>query len=113
MPVRFVREEARAHNEALFRRINEEISAEYGRSASGLDTRLYLCECSDSECAESVELRTEEYERVRSHPTWFVLKPGHGDHDIERIVQTDDRFVIVDKIDEAGIVAEDTDPRED
>jgi hypothetical protein len=43
----------------------------------------------------------DEYERVRSQRDRFALVPGHENSAIERVVERDDRYVVVDKLDEA------------
>jgi hypothetical protein len=40
-----------------------------------------------------------EYERVRRQRDRFAVVPGHETHDIEYIVEQDERYVIVDKRD--------------
>ena len=37
-------------------------------------------------CISTIELTVVEYERVRSNPTWFVIKPDHDLAQIERVV---------------------------
>lgn len=43
----------------------------------------------------------DEYVRVRSQRDRFALVPGHENSAIERVVERDDRYVVVDKLDEA------------
>ncbi len=53
-----------------------------------------------------------EYERVRSNPTWFVIKLDHDLAQIERVVSRDDGYAVVEKL----IVEEymrENDPRSD
>jgi hypothetical protein len=53
----------------------------------------------------------DEYEAVRKEPTWFFVLPGHEDGRVERIVTSDERYSIVEKIGGAGEEAEELDPR--
>jgi hypothetical protein len=39
-----------------------------------------------------------EYERVRSNPTWFVIKPDHDLARLERVVSRDDGYAVVEKL---------------
>ena len=57
----------------------------------------WVCECGDETCFEKVSVPTEEYEEVRSHCDWFVIRPGHEKPDVERIVRERNGFVVVEK----------------
>jgi hypothetical protein len=97
-----------AKNEILFREVNErirELGDRFGLPVA--DTMDFLCECSRRSCAGSVALTLEEYEQVRSTDTHFFVLPGHVDPEIERVVRANDRFVVVEKIGEAGRAAAD------
>jgi hypothetical protein len=86
-----------AKTEALFRNVNEGI-----REASDrLETEVgdFICECGDSTCTEHVRLPLEEYERVREHPTRFVVRPGHVKGPIERVVEQEPHYSVIEKLD--------------
>lgn len=102
-------DERAARNEALFREVNEEVARLEHRLEG--DEPLFVCECADETCVERVSVPLRAYEEVRSHPRRFVLKPGHQQQDIERLVAATDGYVVVEKTEEAGVVAERTDPR--
>jgi hypothetical protein len=105
------RRERLALNESLFRETNErlaETAAEWGFTSGGLDL---LCECADVDCTERIDVGPREYERARSEPTLFLLKPGHDQPQVEEILEENERFVLVRKLGEAGDVAAETDPR--
>ena len=92
-----------AHNQTLFREVNEriqylgEVNERIGYSAEGA-TSEFVCECSNTECISTIELTVVEYERVRSNPTWFVIKPDHDLAQIERVVSRDDGFAVVERL---------------
>jgi hypothetical protein len=98
-------------NEAFFREVNERLE----EMAESLDSRAarhdFICECADASCAERISLTLGEYQRVRSNPTTFAVKPGHEVADVERVVFEDDRYVVVAKENEAAEIAAETDPR--
>ena len=71
----------RTPNEQLSREVNERI-----RDVAELDISVFICECSDVDCSDTLELSLEEYDRIRSVPAWFVLTPGHGDPALDRVV---------------------------
>ncbi len=39
----------------------------------------------------------DEYQEVRSHDNWFVIKPGHERLDVERVVSERDAYLVVQK----------------
>lgn len=81
-----------AHNEALFRRVNDEID---GRADGGPTD--YVCECADSDCTATIPLDGGEYARIRALPGWFVVLPGHERADVERVVERHDGYLVVEK----------------
>jgi hypothetical protein len=103
------REQRIARNEALFREVNERVQEV--SSETPPDRIEFLCECGDKECTESVFLTRTEYERVRSDPLLFVVKPGHAIFDVEYVVAEDERFQTVRKHEDEGRIARETDPR--
>jgi hypothetical protein len=102
--------ERAAKNESLFREVNERIvELTETFEAEGLEM---LCECSDSVCTKTFQVTVTEYAAVRSGGTRFALMQGHQDPAIERVVEQNERFLIVEKIGEAGEVAGELDSAE-
>ena len=105
------RQERAARNESLFREVNERI----GTTATKLSPMFteFICECADDSCFEHVSLTSEEYSSVRKMgPVYFILKPGHDDAAIERVVGGEaERYEIVEKQEVAAQVAAELDPR--
>jgi hypothetical protein len=92
-----------AKNEALLREVNERIQ-EVGERLQVLpDDELldFRCECGRAECENSVSMTSDEIEQVRSENDRFAVLPGHEDPEIERVVERNERYVIVDKLPEA------------
>ena len=55
---------------------------------------------------------TGVYERVRSDATHFLLSPGHEAPTVERVIETFDSYVVVEKEGrDVEPVVEQTDPR--
>jgi hypothetical protein len=97
-------------NEATIRDVNEGI--ERGQWPGEEDTPVgFRCECARLGCNQLVELTVREYERIRSNPRRFVIVRGHEFPEVEAVVETRPGYVIVEKRDQAGQVAEATDPR--
>lgn len=112
-------EEGRAHklaaNQSRFRRANDRLErAAQSHRFRSTDRVPFLCECADPSCFEAVMLSIEEYERVREHPSRFVLVAGHEDPESshERIVDAESGYAIVEKVGAAGAYAARLDGRD-
>ena len=101
--------ERRATTEALFRNVNERIAESAERF--GAKESDFVCECADEDCTERVRLSLGEYERLRANPRFFVVRTGHEEERIERVVSDRGRYRVVEKVGAPGELAEDTDPR--
>jgi hypothetical protein len=99
-------------NEALFRQVNERLR-ELGEGFSVVTEQAdFVCECGDETCVEPIQLRLEEYERVRSESRWFVVLREHVRPEIERIAwDIGERVVVVEKPEHLAAQALATDPR--
>ena len=102
-----------ARNDAIYRDANERIK----RAAEDYDVSgplPFICECADPECRSVVLLTMSEYEEIRAHPTHFLNLPGHaeGAREHAELVRKAGGYIVVEKIEQAGEVAEELDPRE-
>jgi hypothetical protein len=104
------RQERLAHNEAMFRMLNENIVG-IATTLGGDDAYEFICECATSGCFERIPLTIQEYERVREHGSHFLLAPGHEDIEVEQVIAVRDEFVVVEKDGVAGLVAQEENPR--
>ncbi len=95
-----------ARNESLFRNVNEAIAGQLLRR-SGLSEGpwLFICECSDLECTQQVELTITQYRTAREAANRFAVVPGHVDTRYERVLEQGERYSIVEKVGEAGEAA--------
>ena len=103
--------EKNARNQALFREVNEhiaELAAEWRQPVGA----SFVCECSDSDCTEPLDLTPAEYERVRADGARFVICPGHQLPDLERVVEGNRRYLVVEKFGPAAEIARAADPRQ-
>src|ERR687884_427994 len=91
-------EERVARNEAVFRRVNEEVE--------GLDRRWreepseplrLVCECGNADCSETVVVPFEVYEHVRANSRHFIVRPGHELPDVERVAVKTSAYVVAEK----------------
>ena len=107
------REARLAKNEALFRGVNErvrEVKGELGEAGSEGQID-FICECGRGDCVAQVQLGLAEYVEVRANPAQFIVKPGHDNILVERVVREADGYVVVEKHPEEAAVARETDPR--
>ena len=93
-----------AENEAFWRQLNELSPPEPGM------LNAVFCECGRLECSERVPVTAAEYDVVRARATTFLVVPGHELTDVEHVVDSNERFRIVEKEGEAAEVAIQTDP---
>lgn len=95
-----------ARNQSLFRDINDRIVAI--TEADGVPKEELwdvICECADSACVETMSLTHAEYEAIRRIPTRFPVRPGHEETDVERVVERNARFHVVEKFGTSGKIA--------
>ena len=97
-------------HQAVFREINENI-AKLTTLADETGYRLFICECGDTSCAESLEITVVEYEAIRSEGTRFVVVRGHQQEGIERVVDRNRRFFVVEKLGQPAEIADADKPR--
>jgi hypothetical protein len=101
------RRERAARNESLFREVNERIEDLAGNASFS----LFICECMNQSCDEAVSVTLEEYEYVRAGPNRFIVLRGHEISEVDEVVETCDRYLIVAKRGAGQRVAEALDPR--
>ena len=100
----------RARNEALFREVNERID-ELAETFDLREEIQILCECGTVDCDGRIVLSQSEYETLRGIPTHFAVLAGHDIPAVERIVEQNERFVVVEKFGESARTAITLDPR--
>lgn len=101
-------EQRAARNEALFREVNENIARLEESYGSTITEPAFICECANEACTEKFAVDLDIYQRVREEPRLFFVLAGHQDSQLERVVETDRDYLIVEKTGEAGEVAERT-----
>ncbi|MGI9184130.1 MAG: hypothetical protein ACR2GZ_04065 [Solirubrobacteraceae bacterium] len=99
-----------AANETVFREVNEGIERGQWPGEDAEPVR-FRCECARLGCNLLLEMTLVEYEQVRSHPRRFLMIDGHQVPELEKVVQREPGYLVVQKLDEAGEQAEATDPR--
>jgi hypothetical protein len=105
------REERVARNETLFREVNERIK-QVNVGLATVEATDFLCECGDESCTQPISLTMAEYEAVRAEPTHFAVVTGHVVPDVERVLASNERYVVVEKVDPDAVrIVEAEDPR--
>jgi hypothetical protein len=97
-------------HQSLFREVNERID-ELAEAFELRDEVPILCECGTTDCNERIVLTQAEYGDLRRSPTHFAVLPGHEIPTVERVVERNERFIVVEKFGESGRAAIELDPR--
>jgi hypothetical protein len=92
--------EKSARNEALWREVNERIEEldAHMRVLPHDELLEFHCECGRAECESRISMTPDEYRRVREQSDRFAVVPGHEQLEIERPVERNERYLIVDKL---------------
>jgi hypothetical protein len=84
-------------NEALFRRVNEQIE-DVNEAFGGITGDFSIvCECAEQTCVEQISVAVDTYEHVRADPTQFFVRPGHVIPDVEEVITREDEYWLVRK----------------
>jgi hypothetical protein len=84
-------------NEAIFRSVNEQVTALHATLTTATDTMRIVCECGTPRCLKEITIRPDEYAAVRDDPTLFITLPGHDFPETETVVSKGDGYWIVRK----------------
>ena len=85
-------------NEALFREVNERIDQLHD-DLGGASVFEIVCECGDATCIERFNIKSSDYEDLRRDVHQFAVVPGHQRPDVERVIETRQGYLIVEKTD--------------
>lgn len=55
------------------------------------------CECDNDQCRETIQMSTEEYQRVHLKSRNFVVIPSHVQLDLEKVVESFSEYTLVGK----------------
>ena len=99
-------------NQSLFRDVNERIG-ELQTSWKPLAEVAFVCECADETCSSPISASREEYDAVRASPVRFLVQPEHVSPASEFVVDRNERFWVVEKVERARAVARWTAPTRD
>jgi hypothetical protein len=89
-----------ARNEELVREVNRQI--EEGTSLHEVTSSMPLhCECARPGCVEKIDVEPRTYQPILDQRYRFIVAHGHVQPEIERVVEEQEAFVVVEKIGEA------------
>jgi hypothetical protein len=97
--------------QSMFRDVNERVRKI--NTDFGVPLGDWVCECADSACTERIALTAEEYEAIRANPRRFAVASSY-DHvvrEVEKVVEQEIGFWVVEKGGPAGELAVKVDPR--
>ncbi len=112
---RVERQRRLSRNQALFREVNERVNDLSDEAARPVLMGSWVCECANETCSERIALTDAEYQALRAVATHFAVVPAdsHVYLDVERVIQRNERYWVVEKVERGGEVAEEFDPRGD
>ena len=90
---------------AALREVNERIR-ELEENLGERSYAAFFCECDKRDCFDKVAASLDEYRHVRSQPTRFLVRHGHVERRLERVVFSNGRFSVVEKFTDPGETAE-------
>ncbi len=84
-------------NEEMLRGANAKLEREADYSGES-DTHLtrVLCECAEA-CGGTISMTFDEWEAIHQHDNRFAVAVGHEAPAVERIVQSCERYLVVEK----------------
>jgi uncharacterized protein len=100
-----------ARNQLLFRAVNDRLKGLAEAFQFIAEHTTFTCECADKTCVEPMLMSIDEYETLRGHRNRFAVLPGHADPDVEDVVDTTERYVVVEKSGAGARIAEQNDAR--
>lgn len=68
------------------------------RNRQATENTEFICECADRRCNATLDLTNAEYEDVRASSIRFSVKPGHAIPGIERVIEENRRYAVVEKV---------------
>ncbi len=99
-----------ARNETLFRAVNEKLRELNEAFSEVSETYAIACECADVGCVETLHVSTQEYLTVREHPRRFLVLRDHVYENVERVLSSNDGYLVVEKTAAVSEITDATNP---
>ncbi|HEX7669039.1 MAG TPA: hypothetical protein VF395_05630 [Polyangiaceae bacterium] len=102
-----------AKNQVLFRGANERVKELNEAFSFVAPLGEWMCECANTDCIERIEMSVVAYEAVRRHDARFFVSPSdrHFWPDVERVIEHNDGYWVVEGIGQPGGAAARDDAR--
>jgi hypothetical protein len=97
MPEESQREVRAAHNELVFRAVNEQIAKMTDRFRARLSDIDIVCECAETTCVGTIRVDSGEFAEIERAEGTFLVLPGHEDESVEEVLTRRDAYVVVFK----------------
>ena len=96
-----------AKNQVLFRGASERVKELNEAFSLVAPLGEWMCECANTDCIERIEMSVAAYEAVRRHDDRFFVSPsdGHFWPDVERVIEHNDGYWVVERIGRPGRAA--------
>jgi hypothetical protein len=109
------RQQRAARNQSLFREVNERVKDVNDSFHAFTSVSDWVCECANDTCVERIEMTSKDYEHIRADATRFFVSPSneHVWPDVERVIERQPNYWIVEKIGLSAKIAKRQDPRSD
>lgn len=98
-------------NEAVIRRLNDDVVRGQAAGVAAGEPLEIACECGNGDCNARLRIPAATYEAVRASRARFLLVPGHQVPGAEVVVGETGGYVVVEKRGPGRDVAVETDPR--
>ncbi len=81
------------------RAVNEKVEELVTEANADLETRAapFFCECSDATCRQRIRITPQRWSEIHQNRRDFILTPGHQSLDVERVVESFPRYLVVRK----------------
>ena len=66
---------------------------------------MLACECADLECIRTIEISPANYRKIREDDKQFLVLHGHVYPEVERVVDEQPNFEVVEKFGQAAEIA--------
>lgn len=84
-------------DEQSFRAINDRLCEDLERLPDDGEPVAFVCECGLADCERTVALTLDEFRAVHADPVRFAILDGHELTDVEDVVESHERFLVVRK----------------
>ncbi len=91
----------KVRNEVLAKGLNRKLESllEQGEDEP-VDDRAadFFCECSTATCSDRIRLTIGRYDAIHAQPQDYIVRPGHQDREVERVVESEPGYLVVRKL---------------